>query len=128
MRELPEAPLASIEAQLVAVVDYQHPKHQFGINRRPPNIAIVRFKPLVNICERRCHKSIDAPQQVVLRNALIEPKLIEQTPLLVPSPTIAASKTVPRGSPESLFGSVPNPFFGSIGQERHFQPRPTTSV
>ena len=38
----------------------------------------------MNICKRPCHKPVDASKQMILRNALIRPKLIEQTPLLVP--------------------------------------------
>src|SRR5262249_43348898 len=49
-------------------------------------LAIVGLKPRMKICKRDRHKLVDASKQMILRNALIEPKLIEQTPLLVPPP------------------------------------------
>jgi hypothetical protein len=50
----------------------------------------------VNIRERRRHKPVDAPKQMILWNALIEPKLIKQT----------------------RDGDVLNPFFDSIDPQR----------
>jgi hypothetical protein len=77
---------SALRAQSVAVVHNQHPDHQFGINGWPTDLAIVGLKPLVNIRERRRHKTCRCVKQMILWNALIEPKLIKQTPLLAPPP------------------------------------------
>jgi hypothetical protein len=41
----------------------------------------------MHVRERRRHKTIDTPEQVILRDALIEPELIEKTCLIATSPT-----------------------------------------
>jgi hypothetical protein len=63
---------------------------------------------LKNVTKRHCHKAINPPEQMVLRNALIEPKLIEKAGLIAPPRT--------RNQRESLFGDLLKPFFDSIGQ------------
>jgi len=47
----------------------------------------LRLQPLVHIGERRHHKTIDTPQQVVLRDAIIEMELIEKACLIAAPPT-----------------------------------------
>jgi hypothetical protein len=56
---------SSLRAQPIAVANYQHSDHQFGINQWPTDLAIVRLKPLVNISERRRYKPIDALEQMI---------------------------------------------------------------
>jgi hypothetical protein len=46
----------------------------------------MRLQPLVHIGERCRHKAIDTPEQVLLRDAFIEPKLIEQARLIAAPP------------------------------------------
>jgi hypothetical protein len=67
----------------------------------------------VNIGERRRYKPIDASEQMTCWNTFIEPRLIEQTPLLIPPSHHPASKAVIQ-SPESLLGDGLKHFFDSI--------------
>ena len=77
----------ALRAQTVTVPNNQHPDHQFRINRWPTDLAVVGLQPLVHIGERRHHKTIDTPQQVVLRDAIIEMELIEKACLIAAPPT-----------------------------------------
>jgi hypothetical protein len=77
----------ALRAQTVTVPNNQHPDHQVRVNRWPTDLAVVGLQPLVHIGERRHHKTIDTPQQVVLRDAIIEMELIEKACLIAAPPT-----------------------------------------
>src|SRR5829696_8306080 len=72
----------ALRPQARAVPNNQHPDHQLRINRWSADLAVIGAQPLVHIGQRRGNKNIDAPEQVVLRDALIEPKLIEEACLI----------------------------------------------
>ena len=42
---------------------------------------------IVQIGKRSRHEHVHPAQQVVLRDAIFEPELVEQTPLIAPPPT-----------------------------------------
>ena len=62
----------------MAIHDDEHADHQLGINRRTAHLAVVRLQSLVHIGESRGHKSVDAPEKVVLRDTMIEPELVKR--------------------------------------------------
>src|SRR3954447_18555855 len=66
-----------LRAQAVAVTDNQHPDHQLRIDRRPADLPVIGLQLLMHIGEHRRHEYIDAPEQVALRDMIVEPKLIE---------------------------------------------------
>lgn len=43
---LPRQP--ALRAQTIAVTDDQRPDHQFGVNRRPADLATMELQPFVN--------------------------------------------------------------------------------
>ena len=67
----------ALRAQAVSVPDNQHPDHQFRIDRWPAYLAVVRIELLMHIGERRRHEYIDASEQVVLGDTVVESKFIE---------------------------------------------------
>ena len=67
----------ALRPQTVAVPDNQHPDHQFRINRWPANLAVIGIELLMHIGERRRHEYIDASEQVVLWDAVVEAKLVK---------------------------------------------------
>ena len=58
--------------QSIAVPDNQHPDHQFGIDRWPAYLAVIGIELLMHIRERRRHEYIDASEQVVLWDPVVE--------------------------------------------------------
>jgi hypothetical protein len=52
------------------------------IESDPAGLRMALGLWFVHIGERRHHKYIDAPKQVVLRDTVVEPKLIEQARLI----------------------------------------------
>lgn len=56
----------------------EHPDHQFRIDRRSPDVAVKRHQlpPVFKLYE-----PVDRPEQVVGRDVLLEPELIEQRSL-----------------------------------------------
>ena len=102
----------ALRTQAVAVADNQHPHHQLGINRGPADLAVIGLQLLAHIAKHRRRKDIDASEQVLLRNAIFEPKLIEQTRLiasLLPHHR-RLQKAEPLEPAESLFVDVLKPF------------------
>src|SRR3990170_5687429 len=77
----------TLGAKPKAIADDEHPDHQLGIDRRPADVAVVGFELLVQVRERRRDEHVHPAQQVVLRDAIFEPKLIEQLALIPPPPT-----------------------------------------
>jgi hypothetical protein len=78
----------------------------------------------VHIGERRRHEYIDAPEQVVLWDTVIEPKLIEQARLIAALSTHHGRLRPHRvGKAESLFAANLKLFFDSIGQKETFGQR-----
>ena len=68
----------AFRTQAVAVPHNQHPDHQLRIDRGPAYLAVMGIELLMHIGKRRRHEYIDAPQKVVLRDTVVQPKLIEQ--------------------------------------------------
>src|ERR1700680_1177869 len=66
----------------IAVTDQEHPDHQLGIDRGPPDVAVKRLQLLVQIGQNGSRENIDPSQQVVRRNHLVEAKLVKQLPLI----------------------------------------------
>jgi hypothetical protein len=90
-----------------------------GGRERPPSADVpspkLGIELLVHIGERRSHEYIDTPKQVVLRDTVIEPKLIEQPRLIAPLSTHHGRLRPHRvGKAESLFAANLKPFFDSI--------------
>jgi hypothetical protein len=79
---------------------YQHPHHQFRIDRSPADLAVIRLQLRAHTAQHRRLKNIDASERMFLRNAIFEPKLIEQTRLIasLPPPIIAVSKRLTFGT------------------------------
>src|SRR5512138_3711093 len=74
---------------------------------------------LVQVAESHRHEHIHSPQQVVLGDAIFEPELVEQTPLITPLPTHHRPPPLPmiNQPPESRFAASLKPFFDTIGQK-----------
>src|SRR5580704_12277598 len=66
----------------IAVTDQEHPDHQLGIDRGPPDVAVKRLQLLVQIGQNGSRENIDPSQQVVRRHHLVEAKLVKQLPLI----------------------------------------------
>ena len=73
MHFLAETPLGA-DAQ--AVADQQHADHQLGINRGSAGGTIVAGQVLAQ--PGAVDEAVDAPQQVIGRDVVLEPELIEQ--------------------------------------------------
>jgi len=63
----------------VAEAHNQHANQQLRIDRRPPDLALERRQLIVQIGQVSVHKTVGSPQQVTLRNAIFEAKLVKQT-------------------------------------------------
>src|SRR5262245_20745552 len=75
---------------------------------------------LVQVGERHRNEHVHAPQEVVLRDAILQPKLVEQPALIAPLPPHPRPSPLPpiNQPPESRFAALLNPFFDSIGPTR----------
>lgn len=70
----------AFRADAVAVADDEHPDHELGVDRRTADVAVMGLvELLVQVGERHGHT-----QQMVLGDAIFEPELAEQTPLIPP--------------------------------------------
>src|SRR6185369_11524066 len=109
----------AFRADAVAVANDEHPDHQLGINRRPADVAVMGLEFLVQVAESHRHEHIHSPQQVVLGDAIFEPELVEQTPLITPLPTHHRPPPLPmiNQPPESRFAASLKPFFDTIDPE-----------
>lgn len=67
----------AFRTQAIAVPNDEHPDHQLGVDRRPPNLAVVGLQLRVHVGKSRGHKEVNAPQKVVLRDPIVEPELVE---------------------------------------------------
>jgi hypothetical protein len=76
----------ALRADAIAVADDEHSDDQFGIDRRPADVAVVGLELLVQVGESHRHEHVHPSQQMVLGDAIFEPKLIEQTALIAPLP------------------------------------------
>jgi hypothetical protein len=77
---------SAFRADAVAVADDEHSDHEFGVDRRTPDLAIVRFEFLGQTLKRHRHEHVDPAQKVVLGNAIFQPKFVEQSALIAPLP------------------------------------------
>ena len=66
-------------ADAEAVADDQHPDHQLGIDRGPPDRAVERRQLPPQLTE--LHEPVDRAQQMIGRNMPFERELIEQRSL-----------------------------------------------
>lgn len=71
-----------LKADAIAVAHDQHPDHKLWINRRPADLAVIGLQLLAHIAQHQRHEHIDASEQVVLRDAVIKPELIEEAVLI----------------------------------------------
>jgi hypothetical protein len=69
----------------------------------------------VQIAQNGCREDIDAPQQVVSRDHLVEAKLLKELLLIPVLPPL-----LPPIELESLFARLLKPFFNSIGHLQTF--------
>jgi hypothetical protein len=86
---------------------------------------VVRIGPQlpVQTTQDRRQKSIDASEQMVLRDTIIEPKLIEKARLITDLPTHhRRALLISFDQQESSFRDSLNPFFDSIGHEPKSRP------
>ena len=77
----------ALRTDAVAVADNEHPDHEFGVDRRPADLAVVRLQPLAKANQYPRHRRIDATQKMVRRNARFEIEQIEQLALIDRLPT-----------------------------------------
>jgi hypothetical protein len=104
-----------LRSNAVAIANYQHPDQQLRIDRGTAYVAIEGAQLLVQVAQRRRHENIDPPQQVVLWDHVIEPKLVEKTGL-VSFRSSHHRRIIPCSpkSQESSSGPPRKPFFDSI--------------
>jgi hypothetical protein len=67
---------ASLRADAQAVADQQHADHQLGINRGSADGAVEARQVLTQ--PGAVDKAVDAPQQVIGRDMILEPECVEQ--------------------------------------------------
>jgi hypothetical protein len=101
----------------VAVADQQHPDHQLRIYRRAADLAVERLELLADYVE--VEQRIQLTQQMVRRNLVLEPEIVEQPLLTRFQPTHhrqAPSRSIPprqnhgSGKPATrLFQQLPQP-------------------
>jgi hypothetical protein len=101
-----EPPVGEIEPDLiaqsplgtdrVAVADQQHPDHQLRIYRRAADLTVERLELLTDHVE--VEQRIQLAQQMVRRNLVLEPEMIEQ-PLLTRFPPTHHHQTPSRSIP-----------------------------
>src|SRR6516162_3888904 len=108
-------------ADAVAVADDEHPDHEFGIDRRSPNLTVKGFQFAAQVSQYPRHRRIDATQEMPHRDTPFEVKQIEQLALIDHLPTHhdppPPDKRIIGGS-ESRFADDHEPFFNSIGQKQ----------
>ena len=63
-------------ADAAQVADQQHADHQLGIDREPPDRAVVGRHDTAD--ERRIEQGIDGAQRVVGRHMVLDPERVEQ--------------------------------------------------
>jgi hypothetical protein len=51
-----------LRADAEAIANDKHPDQQFGIDRRPDDVAVEWTQLLVQVAEHRCHEDIDPAQ------------------------------------------------------------------
>jgi hypothetical protein len=110
-----------LKANTVAVADDQHADHQFGVDRRPANLAVERLQLLPKLPQYPPHDRVEAAQEVAFRDALFEVEEIEELALIDrlpthhdPPPPLKPSTKRNHDSP-----MITSDFFNTIG------PKPT---
>jgi hypothetical protein len=71
--------VAPVRADAEQVADQQHPKHKLRIDRGPPGRAIACRQGFAH--EAKIQKALNASQQVISRQMVVEPKPVEQCTL-----------------------------------------------
>ena len=69
----------ALRADAHAIADDQHSDHQFRINRRTPRRAVERSEKATDI--REIDEPIDAPQQMIVRDMILDRELVKQRAL-----------------------------------------------
>ena len=77
MHFLAEPPL---RADAEAITNNQHPDHQFGIDRRPPNRAVEGSEVSSHL--RQVDEAIDRSQEMITWHMPLEREVVEQLALL----------------------------------------------
>jgi hypothetical protein len=67
----------ALRTDAVTVADDENPDHQLGVDRRAADVAVVGLQLLVQFGQRHRYEDVHPPQQVVLRDAIFEPELVE---------------------------------------------------
>jgi hypothetical protein len=71
-----------LKADAVAVAHNQHPEHEFGINRRPANVAVKGLELRAQLSQHPRHDRIDAVKEMARWNTLFEIEQVEQLALI----------------------------------------------
>jgi hypothetical protein len=93
----------ALETDAVTIADYEHLKHEFGINRRSADLTVERLQFLAKVSQHARHNRIDPPQEMARRNTPFEVEQIECT-------TLGAAAAKRRRRAAATFAFVP---FGS---------------
>src|SRR5262244_2462830 len=112
----------ALRTDAVAVADNEHPDHEFGVDRRPADLAVERLQLLAEASQYPRHRRIDPAQEVVRRNARFEVEQIEQLALIDRLPTHHDPPPSPTTSRRRNHDSpmITSDFFNSIGTSRKF--------
>src|SRR6266852_4065575 len=78
---------SALGADAVAVAHDEHPQHEFGIDRRPADLAVEGLQLLAKRGQDLRYNRIDPAQQVVGRNAVFQVEQVEQMALIARLPT-----------------------------------------
>src|SRR5262249_47368786 len=72
----------ALRTDAVAVADNQHPDHEFGVDRRPADLAVEGPQPLAKVSHYPRYQRIDAAKKMVPRNTTFEVEEREQLALI----------------------------------------------
>src|SRR5262249_9389196 len=113
----------ALRTDAVAVADNQHPDHEFGVDRRPADLAVEGPQLLAKVSHYPRHQRIDAAKKMVPRNTTFEVEEIEQLALIDILPAHHDPPPLPRTSGRRNHDSstTTSDFFNSIGQKRRSQ-------
>src|SRR5262245_14852004 len=110
----------ALRTDAVAVADDQHPDHEFGVDRRPADLAVEGPQLLAKVSHYPRHHRIDAAKKMVPRNTTFEVEEIEQLALIDILPTHHDPPPLPRTSGRRNHDSstTTSDFFNNIDPDR----------
>jgi hypothetical protein len=94
-----------------AVADNRHPHHQFRINRGPTDAAIERLKLRAHLL--KIEKSVDASEQVIIGDMVVEAEIVKQLPAPSESPSSSRSSKINT----RMESRQPTPINGRLNQQ-----------